>query len=130
MIFFRHRKTDFYKLLYEQAETVEEGMKALVHFMREPNPLRGTTILTLEEEADNLRRELVDELVGNDHFMVTADFAAYSTMQGRVSARWQDRRALPARRIRGDHRVSSFVSRRRRTALRRNDASGRGGRNR
>ena len=38
-------------------------------------------------------RELVDELTGNDHFMVTADFAAYAAMQSRVAAQWHDRRA-------------------------------------
>jgi starch phosphorylase len=38
-------------------------------------------------------QELVDELFGNDHFMVTADFAAYATTQARVAARWNDRRA-------------------------------------
>ncbi len=38
-------------------------------------------------------RELVDEISDNDHFMVTADFNAYATMQGKVSARWHDRHA-------------------------------------
>ena len=38
-------------------------------------------------------RELVDELTGNDHFMVTADFAAFAEAQGRVAAQWHDRRA-------------------------------------
>ncbi len=38
-------------------------------------------------------RELVDEVSGNDHFMVTADFNAYATMQGKVAARWHDRHA-------------------------------------
>ena len=38
-------------------------------------------------------RELVDELTGNDHFMVTADFDAYADAQGEVAARWRDRRA-------------------------------------
>jgi starch phosphorylase len=38
-------------------------------------------------------RELVDELTGTDHFMVTADFAAFAAAQGRVAARWHDRRA-------------------------------------
>jgi starch phosphorylase len=37
--------------------------------------------------------ELVNELRGNDHFMVTADFAAYAATQGEVAARWQDQRA-------------------------------------
>jgi starch phosphorylase len=38
-------------------------------------------------------RELVGEISDNDHFMVTADFNAYATMQGKVSARWHDRHA-------------------------------------
>jgi starch phosphorylase len=37
--------------------------------------------------------ELIDELVGNDHFLVTADFAAYAAKQAEVSARWRDQRA-------------------------------------
>ncbi len=38
-------------------------------------------------------RELVDDLSGNDHFMVTADFDAYTAAQAQVAARWHDRRA-------------------------------------
>ncbi len=38
-------------------------------------------------------QELVDELYGNDHFLVTADFAAYAARQADVAARWHDRRA-------------------------------------
>ncbi len=38
-------------------------------------------------------RELVDEVSGNDHFMVTADFGAYVAMQRQVAARWLDRHA-------------------------------------
>jgi starch phosphorylase len=38
-------------------------------------------------------RELVDELSHTDHFMVTADFAAYAAVQGQVAARWHDKRA-------------------------------------
>ncbi len=37
--------------------------------------------------------ELIDELVSNDHFLVTADFAAYAAKQAEVSARWRDQRA-------------------------------------
>ena len=37
--------------------------------------------------------DLIDELVGNDHFLVTADFAAYTAKQADVSARWRDQRA-------------------------------------
>jgi starch phosphorylase len=38
-------------------------------------------------------RELIDELTGNDHFLVTADFDAYATAQRQVAARWRNRRA-------------------------------------
>ncbi len=38
-------------------------------------------------------RELIDELTGNDHFLVTADFDAYVTAQQHVAARWRNRRA-------------------------------------
>ena len=38
-------------------------------------------------------RALIDELTGNDHFLVTADFDAYSTAQRRVDEYWRNRRA-------------------------------------
>ena len=38
-------------------------------------------------------RELVDELIGNDHFLVAADYAAYADMQGQVATRWRARSA-------------------------------------
>ncbi|HEY7576940.1 MAG TPA: glycogen/starch/alpha-glucan phosphorylase [Acetobacteraceae bacterium] len=38
-------------------------------------------------------RELVDDLTGNDHFLVTADFDAYAAAQRRVAERWHDKRA-------------------------------------
>ena len=38
-------------------------------------------------------RDLVDELSGSDHFLVTADFESYAAMQRQVDARWHDRRA-------------------------------------
>jgi starch phosphorylase len=41
-------------------------------------------------DEPNRFQDLVDELYGNDHFLVTADFAAYSEVQGRVAARWHD----------------------------------------
>jgi glycogen phosphorylase len=44
-------------------------------------------------DEPNRFHELVDEVSDNDHFMVTADFNAYATMQGKVSARWHDRHA-------------------------------------
>ncbi len=38
-------------------------------------------------------QELVDELTGNDHFLVTADFDAYVAAQRNIAARWHDRHA-------------------------------------
>ena len=55
-------------------------------------------------------RELVDELTGNDHFMVTADFAAFAAMQGRVAARWHDRRAWWRSSVLNTARVGWFSS--------------------
>jgi len=37
--------------------------------------------------------DLVEELSGSDHFLVTADFESYAAMQRQVAARWHDRRA-------------------------------------
>ncbi len=37
--------------------------------------------------------DLVEELSGADHFLVTADFAAYAAMQREVAERWHDRHA-------------------------------------
>ena len=54
--------------------------------------------------------ELVDELTGNDHFMVSADFAAFAAMQGRVAARWQDRRAWWRSSVLNTARVGWFSS--------------------
>jgi len=38
-------------------------------------------------------RPLIDELTGNDYFLVTADFDAYAAAQRGVAARWMDRDA-------------------------------------
>jgi uncharacterized protein len=62
MNLFRRHRANFYKLLLDQAEKVEEGMRALGTYMKEPNPLFGANVLKLEEEADDLRRTLVEEL--------------------------------------------------------------------
>ncbi len=55
-------------------------------------------------------RELIDELTGNDHFMVTADFAAFAAMQGMVAARWHDRRAWWRSSVLNTARVGWFSS--------------------
>ena len=70
MMFFR-RKVNFYRLLSEQAHKVEEGMNALLIFMREPTILNGRTVQRLEEEADEIRANIAEEL--NNAFVTPID---------------------------------------------------------
>lgn len=71
MSFFQRKRPDFYKLLAAQARKVEEGMQALVAYMKDPHPLHGSTVLRLEEEADNFRRTVIEEL--NEAFVTPID---------------------------------------------------------
>ena len=61
-------KRDFYKMLSDQAEKVEEGMLALNDFVHKPTEENAKRVGLLEEEADELRRILIDEL---NHAFVT-----------------------------------------------------------
>ena len=70
MLFFR-RRVDFYQLLHEQSRKVEEGMKALAAYMREPSYINGRSVQRLEEEADDLRANVAKEL--NDAFVTPID---------------------------------------------------------
>jgi len=64
-------KKDFFKMLLDQMSKVEEGMEALVNFMENPTKENGDRVDTLESEADELRRILVDEL--NRSFITPID---------------------------------------------------------
>jgi starch phosphorylase len=55
-------------------------------------------------------RELVDEVVGNDHFLVAADYDAYAVVQRRVATRWHDRRAWWHSSVLNTARVGWFSS--------------------
>lgn len=55
-------KRDFVKMLREQAEKTMEGMKALYDYVQDPTPEKGERVMRLEEEADEMRRILVEEL--------------------------------------------------------------------
>jgi uncharacterized protein Yka (UPF0111/DUF47 family) len=70
MLFFR-RRVNFYRLLHNQARKVEEGMAALVVYMREPSYINGRSVQRLEEEADELRAHVAKEL--NDAFVTPMD---------------------------------------------------------
>lgn len=58
-------------MLLEQAEKTEEGLQALNIFIRDPSEENGKKVELLEEEADELRRILVDEL--NQSFVTPID---------------------------------------------------------
>lgn len=58
-------------MLTDQAKKVEEGMQALVIYMKDPHPLHGEAVLRIEEEADDVRKNLVDEL--NQAFVTPID---------------------------------------------------------
>lgn len=58
-------RRDFYKMLSAQAAKVEEGMMALHEFMESadpPDPAQGRRVEEIEEEADDLRRNLIENL--------------------------------------------------------------------
>lgn len=53
---------DFFKMLSEQAEKTEEGIAFLVDFMNAPTAENGKKINLAEDEADEIRRKLIDDL--------------------------------------------------------------------
>ena len=56
------KRTDFYKLLSDQAAKTQEGVAALVEFINNPTKENGVKVSQLEEEADEIRRILIDDL--------------------------------------------------------------------
>ena len=62
------KKRDFFKLLLDQAEKTEEGLQALVAFTRKASTENARRVEELEQEADEMRRVLIDEL---NHAFVT-----------------------------------------------------------
>lgn len=65
------KKRDFFKMLGDHAEKTEEGMRALHEFMLQPTADRGKRVEDLEEEADAIRKHLVEEL--NESFITPID---------------------------------------------------------
>jgi hypothetical protein len=65
------KKRDFIGLLLNQTQKVEEGMKLLYDFVESPDKGKGDKVVTAEQEADELRRILVDEL--NKSFITPID---------------------------------------------------------
>ncbi len=65
------KRYDFYKMLSDQALKVEEGMTALLEFMQDATPAKALRVETIEKEADELRRILIDGL--NRTFVTPVD---------------------------------------------------------
>ena len=55
-------KRDFVRMLQEQAEKTAEGMQALQEYVSDPTPERDKKVVRLEDEADEMRRILIEEL--------------------------------------------------------------------
>ena len=68
-IFGKKREADFYELLLSQCEKTVLGCQALVRFLDNASP--PDELLRLEQEADDIRRILIDEL--NQTFITPMD---------------------------------------------------------
>ncbi len=64
-------KSDFFKLLAEQVDKVQTGLGAFAEFMDNPTHENRKRVENYEEEADELRRILIDEL--NRSFVTPID---------------------------------------------------------
>jgi predicted phosphate transport protein (TIGR00153 family) len=59
---FKPRPNRFIELLIQQAEYTVQGVDALIEYLGEPSEKRAQAVRTLEKEADEVRRILIDEL--------------------------------------------------------------------
>ena len=60
--FFFPKRIDFLGMLAEQAQTTLKGVEALQRFMKEPNVINAGVVKELENEADDLRAEIINQL--------------------------------------------------------------------
>lgn len=60
--FFRSRESDFLKALGAQALKTREGLEALEAYMQDGDEVQARRVQTIEKEADELRRILIDDL--------------------------------------------------------------------
>jgi predicted phosphate transport protein (TIGR00153 family) len=56
------RRNNFLDRLMQQSEKLVEGGEALVTYMRKPSNKNAQSVRTIEKEADEIRRMLIDEL--------------------------------------------------------------------
>lgn len=57
-----HKRFDFYEMLLAQARKSEEGLKLLCDFVQQPSEALGQRVEAVENEADELRRILIEAL--------------------------------------------------------------------
>jgi hypothetical protein len=79
-IFGRKEKVDFFELLLEQAEKTASGCQALVRFLEGEGD--APTLERLEQEADDIRRVLIDEL--NKTFITPIDREDIFALSGAI----------------------------------------------
>ncbi len=59
---FHSRDSDFLKMLASQAEKTREGLEALEAYLKDSDEAQAKRVQSIEKEADELRRILIDEL--------------------------------------------------------------------
>jgi predicted phosphate transport protein (TIGR00153 family) len=60
--FFKPRPNRFIQLLIQQADYTVQGAEALLDYLDKPGQKRAQAVTSLEKEADEIRRILIDEL--------------------------------------------------------------------
>lgn len=65
------KRRDFFKLLIDQLTVVEKGLALFVEFINNPTPENGKKVNEAEEDADEVRKILIDEL--NQSFVTPID---------------------------------------------------------
>lgn len=68
---FFKKQTDFYEMLFSQAMKTQEGVGGLLEYVNDPTKEKGARVDILEDEADEIRRVLIDEL--NKTFVTPID---------------------------------------------------------
>ena len=71
MAFFGGKETNFFKLLLDQASKTLEGIEALSRFLETLDAAHGQKVKEIENEADEIRRVLIEEI--NQTFVTPVD---------------------------------------------------------
>ncbi len=67
-MFKRKENLDFYSILTQQAQTIRDTVDALCTFCEDPTPENGDLVKSKEQEADQIRYQLVDAI---NHTFIT-----------------------------------------------------------